>query len=54
MPFKPDTEHLDHGEEADQRALGGATAWLVFYSIAVVAVIASAFKAAEVVLALVN
>ena len=54
MKFKPDTEHLDRGEEMDQRAVGGAMAWLVFYSIGVVAVLASAFKAAEVVLAMVD
>jgi hypothetical protein len=54
MNFQPDTEHLDRREETDQRAIGGATAWLVFYAIGVVAVVASAFKGAEVVLALVD
>ena len=52
MGFRPDTEHLDRGDDADQRAVGGALAWLAFYSVAVVAVVASAFKAAEVLLAL--
>ena len=54
MEFQPDTEHLDRREEAGQRAIGGAMAWLAFYSIGIVAVVASAFKAAEVVLALVD
>jgi hypothetical protein len=52
MGFEPDTEYLDRGKETDQHAAGGAMAWLAFYVIAVAAVIASAFKGAEIVLAL--